>query len=126
MKTNIDGENAATPNDPKLSDRRSWRDRCAAGWAKVAGWLSSGRDSGAGSLQRMVRRRSDSELSDSDLIDWLASNDCRLQSLEADIPYPVDPVKRVFVIRFECGTIEAVDLRWALRKAMKDAKQTPQ
>ena len=40
-----------TPNDPKLSDRRGWRDSCAAGSAG-----SSGRDSRAGSLQRMVRR----------------------------------------------------------------------
>ena len=44
--------NAETPHiDPKLSDRRGWRDRCTAGSAG-----SSGRDSRAGSLQRMVRR----------------------------------------------------------------------
>ena len=41
----------ATANDLKLSDRRGWRDRCAAGSAG-----SSGGDSRAGSLQRMVRR----------------------------------------------------------------------
>ena len=47
----VHGMRVATPNDPKLSDRRGWRDRCAAGSAG-----SSGRDSRAGSLQRMVRR----------------------------------------------------------------------
>ena len=26
-----DRENVATPNDPKLSDRRGWRDRCVVG-----------------------------------------------------------------------------------------------
>ena len=51
----VHSERVATPNDLKLSDRRGWRDRCVAGSAG-----SSGRDSRAGSLQRMVRRCPDS------------------------------------------------------------------
>ena len=54
MKTPIEQRNVATPNDPKLSDRRAWRDRCTAAERWQAG--SSGRDTRAGSLQRMVRR----------------------------------------------------------------------
>ena len=29
-------KNVATPNDPKLSDRRGWRDRCVVGGKAVA------------------------------------------------------------------------------------------
>ena len=31
MESYVIGSGARTPNDPKLSDRRGWRDRCAAG-----------------------------------------------------------------------------------------------
>ena len=37
---------------------------CAAGWAKVAGWLRRARDSRSGSLLRMVRRCGPLELND--------------------------------------------------------------
>ena len=32
----VHGTRVATPNDPKLSDRRGWRDRCAAGGKAAA------------------------------------------------------------------------------------------
>ena len=47
-------QRVATPNDPKLSERRVRRDGCAAGGKAEAG--SSRRDAPAGSLQRMVSR----------------------------------------------------------------------
>lgn len=44
-----------SPNDPKLSDRRSGQTACAEGRAKAAGWLSRMYDRVACSLERMVR-----------------------------------------------------------------------
>ena len=69
-----------SPIDPKLSDSPAWRDPCAGGGKAEEG--STGHDAQASSLERMVRRRSLSAKTLTELDETL-----RLSRAEADLCY---------------------------------------